>query len=69
MRRGKEKHSLFIYECKLKGPFSISKMNFRLKTLKKNYGHANVQASDKFVMRIRKWLTKTGVCLEFLSNS
>lgn len=33
--RGKEKYPVFIYEHKLKGPFSISTTNFRLKTLTK----------------------------------
>lgn len=31
---------------------------FQIENINKNYGHANVQASDKFVMRMRKWLTK-----------
>lgn len=33
---------------------------FQIENIKKNYGHANVQASDTFVMRMRmkKWLTK-----------
>jgi hypothetical protein len=61
----KEKCTVFIYVCKLKGPFSISKINFRLKALKKNYGRANVQTSNKFAMRMRKWLTKRTVCFDF----
>lgn len=35
MREEKKKYPVFIYECKLKGPFSISMTNFRLKTLTK----------------------------------
>lgn len=33
---------------------------FQIENIKKNYGHANVQASDTSVMRMRmnKWLTK-----------
>lgn len=31
---------------------------FQIGNINKNYGHANAQASDKFVMRMRKWLTK-----------
>lgn len=35
MREEKKKHPVFVHEHKPKGPFSISKMNFRLKTLTK----------------------------------
>lgn len=33
--REEKKNTLFTYECKRKEPFSISTMNFRLKTLTK----------------------------------
>lgn len=40
---------------------------FQIENINKNYGHANVQASDKFVMRRRKWLTKRKMFRIFFS--
>lgn len=38
---------------------------FQIENINKNYGHANVRASDKSVMRMRKWLTKRKMFLIF----
>lgn len=41
---------------------------FQIENINKNYGHANVRASDKSVMRMRKWLTKRKMFQIFFSK-
>lgn len=41
---------------------------FQIENINKNYGHANAQARDKFVMRMKKWLTKRKMFRIFLKS-
>ena len=56
--RGKEKTPCVCTWAQTKRAIQHLQDEFQIENINKNYGHANVQASDKFVMRMRKRLTK-----------